>query len=49
VNGHSSPEALAVVEAFLTDRPDLSDDVRRKILQSLDELRRAVRIRTAWQ
>lgn len=49
VNGHSSPEALAVVESFLQERADLSEDVRRKILQSLDELQRAVRIRAAWQ
>ena len=49
VNGHSSPQALAVVEGFLRERADLSEDVRRKILQSLDELQRAVRIQAAWQ
>ncbi len=49
VNGHDSPEALAVVEGFLAERADLSEDVRRKILQSVDELRRVVRIRQTWR
>ena len=48
VNGHSSPEALAIVEAFLEERTDLPVDVRRKLLQSVDGLRRAVRIRARW-
>jgi aminopeptidase N len=47
VNGHSSPEALAIVERFL-ERQDLSIDIRRKVLQSVDELRRAVRIRAKF-
>ncbi|MCK5945220.1 MAG: ERAP1-like C-terminal domain-containing protein [Planctomycetes bacterium] len=47
VNGHSSPEALAVVDAFLAEQ-QLSDDVRRKLLQSRDGLARAVRIREAF-
>ncbi|MEZ5966192.1 MAG: M1 family aminopeptidase [Planctomycetota bacterium] len=49
VNGHSSARALATVEEFLAERKDLADDIRRKILQSLDELRRVVRIRARWR
>lgn len=49
INGHSSAEALAVVREFLAARPELPDDIRRKLLQSLDGLERAVRIRARWQ
>ena len=49
VNGHSSEVALAVVEGFLTERKDLAEDVRKKVLQSLDELRRVVAIRARWR
>ena len=48
VNGHSSTAALAQVEAFLDERRDLPIDIRRKILQSLDSLQRAVRIKRRW-
>ncbi|MGC6487369.1 MAG: M1 family metallopeptidase [Planctomycetota bacterium] len=47
VNGHSSEEALRVVDAFLAET-ELSDDVRRKLLQSRDGLARAVRVREAF-
>lgn len=47
VNAHSSAEALGVVDAFLAEH-ELSDDVRRKLLQSRDGLARAVRIRAAF-
>lgn len=46
VNGQSSPQALAEVEAFLASQPRLDLDVRRKVLQSLDALRRAVKVRS---
>lgn len=49
VNGHSSPEALAEVEGFLAAREDLPTDIRQKVLQSVDELRRVVRIRARWR
>jgi aminopeptidase N len=49
VNGHSSAGALEVVDAFLAEREALPDDVRRKVLQSVDELRRVVAIRAKWQ
>ena len=47
VNGHSSKDALALVDAFLAEAT-LSDDVRRKLLQSRDGLARAVRVREAF-
>ena len=48
VNGHSSQEALDVVNEFLAEYSDLPTDIRRKILQSLDSLQRAVRIKKRW-
>jgi len=45
VNGHDSAAALAVVEDFLAARKDLAPDIRRKVLQSVDELRRVVALR----
>lgn len=47
VNGHSSPEALAIVDDFLATA-ELDADVRKKLLQSRDGLARAVRIRAAF-
>jgi len=47
VNAHSLPEALAIVDDFLATAT-LSDDVRRKLLQSRDGLARAVRIRSVF-
>jgi aminopeptidase N len=40
-----SAEARGIVRRFLADRPDLAPDLRRKVLQSVDELERTVRIR----
>jgi aminopeptidase N len=47
VGGHVSPEALATVDRFLAENPALPADIRRKVLQSRDELERTVRIRAA--
>jgi aminopeptidase N len=47
VNGHSTPDALAIVDDFLREAK-LDDDVRKKLLQSRDGLARAVRIRAAF-
>jgi len=47
VNAHSDRAALQVVDAFLAEH-ELSDDVRKKVLQSRDGLLRAVRIRDAF-
>jgi aminopeptidase N len=48
IGGHSSADALAIVDAFLDANPTLPVDVRRRVLQSRDELERAVRIRQAF-
>lgn len=48
VNAHSSKSALDVAERFLRENPKLPDDIRLKILQSMDGLERAVRIRARW-
>jgi aminopeptidase N len=45
VEGKRSQEALTIVRAFLAERPDLARDIRLKVLQSVDELERAVAIR----
>lgn len=47
INGHNSKQALAIVDKFLAETP-LSDDIKRKMLQSRDGLWRAVRIREAF-
>ena len=45
LDGQTSPEALHEVDRFLSTHPQLPIDLRQKILQSEDELRRTVRIR----
>ena len=45
IESQNTSEALQVVDSFLASSPDLPLDVRRKILQSRDELERTVRIR----
>ena len=47
INGHSSPEALAIVDKFLAEAK-LTEDIRKKMLQSRDGLWRAVKIREAF-
>jgi aminopeptidase N len=47
VGGHHSPEALAIIDRFLAENPGLPMDIRRKVLQSRDELERTVRVRAA--
>ena len=44
IGGQTGPEALAAVEAFL-QRGDLDADLRLKVLEAVDGLERAVRIR----
>ncbi len=48
LGGQTSPAALAVVQRFLADHPDLPADLRRKVLENADELERTVRIRRRW-
>ncbi len=45
LSGQASGEALEVVDGFLASHPELPVDIRRKVLQSRDELERTVRIR----
>ena len=45
LDGQTSPEALHEVDRFLSTHPQLPIDLRQKVLQSEDELRRTVRIR----
>lgn len=45
INGQSSPEALARVQRYLAEHPEMPRDLRQKVLQTVDELERTVRIR----
>ena len=45
IGGHASPEALQIVDEFLSADNDLPADVLRRVLQARDELERAVAIR----
>jgi aminopeptidase N len=47
IGGHTSADALETVDRFLAENPALPADIRRKVLQSRDELERTVRIRAA--
>ncbi|HEX6965179.1 MAG TPA: M1 family aminopeptidase [Gemmatimonadaceae bacterium] len=48
LDGQTTPAALEQVDAFLTGHPSLPLDLREKVLQSADELRRTVRIRAEY-
>ena len=48
IGGQKSEEALAIVNKFLTDYPDLDRDLRLKILENVDIIERAVKIRTKY-
>jgi aminopeptidase N len=48
VGGQGSEEAVREVDAFLAAHPTLPIDLRRKILQSADELRRTAAVRRAF-
>ena len=45
IGGQKSAEALAIVNKFLADNPNLDKDLRLKILENSDNLERAVKIR----
>jgi len=45
LEGQVSPDALAIVDRFLGNHPELPLDLRLKVLQAADELRRTVAIR----
>jgi aminopeptidase N len=48
IGGQKDAEALAIVNKFLKDNPDLDVDLQRKILERLDGLERAVKIREKY-
>jgi len=48
LGGQGSPEALAEVDRYLAERPELPRDLRLKVLQARDDLDRTVRIRRAF-
>ena len=48
IGGQNSDAALQQLDAWLASHPALADDLRRKVLQSRDELERTVRIRRAF-
>ncbi len=45
VDGQSGEDGLEIVRSFLDQRTDLAPDLRSKVLQSVDELERTVKIR----
>ncbi len=45
IGGQRSEEALAIINKFLADNPNLDKDLRLKILENADGLERAVKIR----
>ena len=48
IGGQRSEEALAIVNKFLADNPDLDNDLRLKILENVDLIERAVKIRAKY-
>ncbi len=48
VGGQTSATSLTQLDAWLATHPALGADLRRKVLQSRDELERTVRIRTSF-
>ena len=48
LDGQTSSEAADIVDRFLADHPTLAPDLRAKVLQSADELRRSVEIHRAF-
>ena len=49
IGGQKSVEALAIVNKFLADNPNLDKDLRLKILENVDGLERAVKIRAKYE
>lgn len=48
MNGHTTAAADSVVQTFLSHHPELGLDLRRKVLQTSDELHRTVVIRQKY-
>ena len=49
IGGQRTAPALAVVDAYLAEHPDLARDLRQKVLQARDDLERTVRIRATFE
>jgi aminopeptidase N len=49
IGGQRSREALATVQRYLDENPKLPLDLRQKVLQTMDELERTVKIRQRWR
>ncbi|MDQ2746987.1 MAG: ERAP1-like C-terminal domain-containing protein [Acidobacteriota bacterium] len=49
IGGQKSAEALAIINKFLADNPNLDVDLRLKILENADNLERAVKIREKFK
>jgi aminopeptidase N len=48
LGGQRDEKALAIVNKFLADNPQLDNDLRLKVLENVDVIERAVRIRKRW-
>ncbi len=48
IGGQRSEEALNIVNKFLADNPNLDNDLRLKILENVDLIERAVKIRAKY-
>ncbi len=48
IGGQRSEQALSIVNKFLTDNPNLDKDLRLKILENVDLIERAVKIRSKF-
>ena len=48
IGGQRSEQALAIVNKFLADNPNLDNDLRLKILENVDLIERAVKIRAKY-
>jgi aminopeptidase N len=48
ISGQKSEQSLAIVNKFLADNPNLDNDLRLKILENVDLIERAVKIRARY-
>ena len=48
IGGQRDEKALAIVNKFLADNPNLDNDLRLKVLENVDLIERAVKIRTKY-
>ena len=48
LSGQTSDPALLITRRFLAEHPRLAPDLRRKVLENMDELERTVRLRRRW-